>query len=105
MSATLDTVNETHVANVLIGAGPEGLHVDEIAKEVGIESPQLTRVLRYLSTRHIFREVKPNVFAHNRTSTLLTKKAPLHEIRKDSHRLYSPVAQYDDSSVAALVGH
>ncbi|KAI3622324.1 hypothetical protein WG66_016002 [Moniliophthora roreri] len=99
MSAALDTVNEAHVANVLIGAGPEGLHVDEIAKEVGIESPQLARVLRYLATRHIFREVKPNVFAHNRASALLTKRAPLHEIREN------PVAQYDDSPAAAFVGH
>ncbi|KAK7040146.1 hypothetical protein VNI00_009952 [Paramarasmius palmivorus] len=76
--AALNVIDETHASNVLIGAGPEGLHVNEIAKEVGIGSSELGRVLRYLASRHIFREVTPNL---------------------------SPEAQYDDSPVAALSGH
>ncbi|KAK7040156.1 hypothetical protein VNI00_009962 [Paramarasmius palmivorus] len=98
-SAALDVINEAHVSNVLIAAGPEGLHINEIAKEVGIGNSELGRVLRYLASRHIFREVTPNVFAHNRISTLLTKRASLPEIRKN------PEAQYDDSPGAAFVGH
>ncbi|KAF9264343.1 S-adenosyl-L-methionine-dependent methyltransferase [Marasmius fiardii PR-910] len=99
LPATLGTVNEAHVANVLQDAGPQGMPVQDISKEAGIESGALARVLRFLANRHVFREVKPNVFAHNRVSSVLIKAPHLSEIRKN------PVSQYDNSHVAAIVGH
>lgn len=42
------------------------------------------RILRYLSTRHIFKEVEPDVFANNRISTLLVKPRSLKEIESKS---------------------
>ena len=38
------------------------------------------RVLRFLATRHIFKEVSPDVFANNRLSYLLVKAKSLEEI-------------------------
>ncbi|KAF9264311.1 hypothetical protein L218DRAFT_1076549 [Marasmius fiardii PR-910] len=75
-----------------------GMSVQDISGEVGIDGGLLARVLRFLATRHVFREVKPNVFAHNRISSLLVKASSLSEIRKN------PVSQYDGSPTAALVG-
>jgi len=34
----------------------------------------LARVLRYLATRHMFREVTPDVFTNNRVSSTLIKR-------------------------------
>ncbi|KAG7087221.1 hypothetical protein E1B28_013202 [Marasmius oreades] len=99
MSATLGTVNEAHVANVLGNAGTQGMAVQDISKEVGIESGPLARVLRFLATRHVFREVAPNVFANNRISSSLVKVSSVEEMRKN------PASQYDGSPVAAVVGH
>ena len=41
----------------------------------------VARVLRYLATRHVFKEVAPNVFANNRLSSALIKKHTLEEIK------------------------
>ncbi|KAJ7701081.1 hypothetical protein B0H17DRAFT_1157762 [Mycena rosella] len=54
LSAALGVVAASSTAEIIREAGPEG-----------------SRVLRPLTTRHIFREVSPGVFAHNRISALL----------------------------------
>ena len=41
------------------------------------------RVLRYLATNHIFREVEPNVFAHNMISSLLDTGKTVGEIHNE----------------------
>jgi hypothetical protein len=38
------------------------------------------RLLRYLATRHIFKEVKPDTFANNRLSSSLIKRHTVEEI-------------------------
>jgi hypothetical protein len=38
------------------------------------------RVLRFLATRHIFKEISPDVFANNRLSSLLVKAKSFEEI-------------------------
>jgi len=98
-SAALGIVVESNVADILKAAGPEGMHVKEIAAEAGIEATYLARIIRYLAIRHVFREVTPNVFANNRISSLLIKAKSLHEIRAD------PDARYDGALAAAFVGH
>jgi len=47
---------------------PNGLHVDQLSKEVNLEKGKLARVLRYLATKGCFIEVGPNVFSNNRVS-------------------------------------
>ncbi|KAF9259719.1 S-adenosyl-L-methionine-dependent methyltransferase [Marasmius fiardii PR-910] len=99
MSATLGAVNEALVADVLRDAGPQGMSIQDLSKEVGIEARPLARVLRFLATRHVFREIKPNVFANNRISSVLAKTQPLAEIRKNRR------IEYEGSPTAALIGH
>jgi hypothetical protein len=49
----------------------QGLHVRDIADRAGTSADKLGRVLRFLCSRHIFREVSPNVFSANRISSML----------------------------------
>ncbi|KAJ6629719.1 O-methyltransferase [Mycena sp. CBHHK59/15] len=71
LSAALGVVAESSTAEIIREAGPQGCHVDDIAKKNGMDPVNIARVLRPLATQHIFREVSPNVFAHNRISALL----------------------------------
>jgi hypothetical protein len=99
-SAALQYVVETSVADVLKQGDPEGLHVDEITSKINAkESDKTARVLRYLASRHCFREVTPNVFAHNKISSMLIKNKSLKEIQVD------PLTQYDGFNLAAAIGH
>lgn len=41
------------------------------------------RLLRYLATNHIFKEVAPNVFANNLISSCLDTGKKLEDIRKE----------------------
>ncbi|GAW03863.1 S-adenosyl-L-methionine-dependent methyltransferase [Lentinula edodes] len=86
-SATLGFVIDVDVPEILMEAGPMGLHVKDLAIVTGVDDSHLARVLRYLATRHIFREVEPNVFAHNRNSTLLSKSKSLKEIKEETDEL------------------
>ncbi|TFK96232.1 S-adenosyl-L-methionine-dependent methyltransferase [Pterulicium gracile] len=98
--AALRYVVEGSVADVLKEGGGEGMHVDEIARKM--KSPPADnspRVLRFLATRHVFREITPNVFANNRTSSALCKAKSLKEIHE------VPAKQYDGLTAASLVGH
>ncbi|KAG6868434.1 hypothetical protein C0993_002917 [Termitomyces sp. T159_Od127] len=61
---------EAKVADALSGHD-EGVHVNDLSKSIGIESGKLARILRALATKHVFLEVKPDVFANNRLSLVL----------------------------------
>ncbi|KAI0261382.1 S-adenosyl-L-methionine-dependent methyltransferase [Gloeopeniophorella convolvens] len=99
MTAALGFVEDVNVADAIKEAGPQGLHVKEIGAKIGVDSVKLARVLRYLATRHIFREVSPDVYANNRISSLLIKPKPLEEIEKDK------LTKYDDAGISAFIGH
>ncbi|KAF7326453.1 putative S-adenosyl-L-methionine-dependent methyltransferase [Mycena venus] len=71
VSAALGVVAESSTAEIIREAGPQGCHIDDIAKKNGMDPTKIARVLRPLATQHIFRELSPNVFAHNRISTLI----------------------------------
>ncbi|KAF9270532.1 S-adenosyl-L-methionine-dependent methyltransferase [Marasmius fiardii PR-910] len=70
-TATLGFAVDTDISNLLEKAGPEGLHVDRLAETTGLDSAHLGRILRFLATRHIFKESSPNVFRNNRLSSVL----------------------------------
>ncbi|KAJ4466135.1 S-adenosyl-L-methionine-dependent methyltransferase [Lentinula edodes] len=94
-TVTMGFIVDANIPEILKEAGTQGLHVDELSLATGIGSSYIARVLRYLATRHFFKEVSPNVFAHNRLSSLLTKDKSLKEIKED------PASRYDNSSLAA----
>ncbi|KAJ3755044.1 S-adenosyl-L-methionine-dependent methyltransferase [Lentinula raphanica] len=95
---TLGFVIDVNVPEILKEAGTEGLHVKELASAAGVDSSYLARVLRYLATRHVFKEVSPDVFAHNRLSSLLTKAKSLKEIEEGPQH-----AQFDDAAMPAFL--
>ncbi|EKM58628.1 uncharacterized protein PHACADRAFT_253095 [Phanerochaete carnosa HHB-10118-sp] len=100
LSAALGVAAAANVAEVLREAGPNGAHVIEIARASNIDPSKLARVLRLLATNHIFVEVVPDVFAHNRISSCLDTGKSVKAI------LDSPETKHVDTvgSVAG-VGH
>ncbi|THG99674.1 hypothetical protein EW026_g2708 [Hermanssonia centrifuga] len=67
VSSSLRGVIQAHVPEILREAGVKGLHVSDIAASTKVDPSRLARILRLLATNHIFTEVSPDVFAHNRT--------------------------------------
>ncbi|KAL4260401.1 O-methyltransferase COMT-type [Pleurotus pulmonarius] len=60
----------------LLAKHPNGLHVNELAKETSIHPQKLGTLMRLLVTNHCFQEVSSNVFANNRLSlTMLPDNA------------------------------
>ncbi|KAG6897005.1 hypothetical protein C0992_004716 [Termitomyces sp. T32_za158] len=90
-SAALRVSIESHVAEILWDAGDKGMHTSEIAKKTGIDGQKLGRLLRLLANRHIYREVGPDVFAHNRISGVLSTGKSIEAILKD------PIAKHDNT--------
>ncbi|KAI0045351.1 S-adenosyl-L-methionine-dependent methyltransferase [Auriscalpium vulgare] len=98
MSSSLRFVEETHIADVLKDA-PQGMHVDDIGAKADVDGVKIARILRYLASRHVFKEVTPNVFANNRVSSVLVKAYPLEELKANS------LTRYEGAPAAAFVGH
>ncbi|KAH6915484.1 O-methyltransferase-domain-containing protein [Coprinopsis sp. MPI-PUGE-AT-0042] len=67
---------EFKVPDVLLDH-PSGLHIKDLALKAGVDANKLGRMLRVLATRHIFKEVSPDVFANNRLSMQLLSTNPI----------------------------
>ncbi|GAW03924.1 S-adenosyl-L-methionine-dependent methyltransferase [Lentinula edodes] len=96
-TVTLGFVIDVNIPEILNEAGTQGLHVRQISSITGVESSYLARVLRYLATRHIFKEVSPDVFAHNRPSSMLIKAKSLKAIEED------PISRFDNAAIPAFL--
>lgn len=90
---------EFHIADILKEAGPNGLHIKEIGSKCNADLVKIGQVLRLLASAWIFQEVKPDVFANNRTSSILAKGLPVTQL------LNSPETKYSkpESAMAALL--
>ncbi|KAF8521225.1 S-adenosyl-L-methionine-dependent methyltransferase [Hysterangium stoloniferum] len=98
LPACLRFVEQTHVVEILREAGSDGLHVEDIAVKSDQNVLKLSHVLRLLATHHIFREVKPNVFANNRLSSAFDTGKSIKDILAD------PAAKYDNTNgMAAFI--
>lgn len=42
----------------ILGEKPDGVPVDDVAAKIGVEKDKVARILRLLSTKHIFTEGK-----------------------------------------------
>jgi len=71
LAASIRLVCETSVVEILREAGPQGLHVNDIAAKNKLHPDKLARALRLLATHHVFAEVSPNVFTTNWLSSAL----------------------------------
>ncbi|KAF8626778.1 hypothetical protein AX15_004696 [Amanita polypyramis BW_CC] len=99
-SAALRVCLESNVTEILREAGPEGLHVNDIVTRSGLDPNKLGRCLRILATHHVYREVKPDVFANTRISSMLDTMKPSDAIFSD------PEHKHDDTNgLPAFVGH
>ncbi|KAG5331582.1 hypothetical protein C0989_007906 [Termitomyces sp. Mn162] len=99
-SAALRVCLESNVNEILREAGPNGLHVNDIASKNGQDPRKLARFLRYLANNHIYREVTPNVFANTRISSMLDTLKPSQDVK--AH----PETKHDNTpGMTALVGH
>ncbi|KAF8215437.1 O-methyltransferase [Mycena galopus ATCC 62051] len=99
-AAALRVCLESNVPEILRDAGPQGLHVVDITEKSGsqIDSDKLSRLMRYLANSHVFRETKPNVFAHTIISSVLDTGKPFNEI------LENPPAKHDGTlGIVALL--
>ncbi|EPQ51575.1 O-methyltransferase [Gloeophyllum trabeum ATCC 11539] len=100
LSSCLRVAEQCNAAEILREAGPEGAHISIIAAKNNLEPTKLARIFRLLATHHIFREVKPDVFANNRTSSYIdTGKSTeqLYELGVDKHS--------GTAGAAAIVDH
>ncbi|KAI1373457.1 S-adenosyl-L-methionine-dependent methyltransferase [Hypoxylon crocopeplum] len=70
-SRALHIAAEHHVTDILHGHNDAGVHVSVIAKKIGIEERKLSRVLRCLTSQHVFRETATDTFANNTVSKAL----------------------------------
>ncbi|EJD00229.1 S-adenosyl-L-methionine-dependent methyltransferase [Fomitiporia mediterranea MF3/22] len=99
LPAALGVAEAGNVAEILRDAGPEGLHINEIAAKSNMQPQKLSRILRYLATEHWFREARPEVFANNLLSSLLDTGK---QITKD----FEPSTKHDNSNgMSGLAGY
>ncbi|KAL0952686.1 hypothetical protein HGRIS_006925 [Hohenbuehelia grisea] len=98
-TAALAFINSNDVVDVIQLNGTRGMHSKEIGQKIGVDGSKVDRVLRYLATRHIFREVRPNVFVNNKVSSLLLKSKPWDELVAD------PSSKYAGALGASAIGH
>ncbi|KAJ4487855.1 O-methyltransferase-domain-containing protein [Lentinula aciculospora] len=100
MPSALRAVMETNVVEILREAGPQGMHVKEIAKRAQVDPTKLSSILCYLATHHIFREIEPDVYVNNRLSSVWDTGKSLSEIQE------SPLTKFDGTNgIAAVIGH
>ncbi|TFY51548.1 hypothetical protein EVG20_g10950 [Dentipellis fragilis] len=99
-STAVRVCHESHVTEILREAGPQGLHVKDIAAKNGQDPVKLGRFLRFLAVNHVYREVSPDVFANTRISSMLDTLKPSAEVIAD------PEHKFDNTiGLSGLVGH
>ncbi|KAI0081312.1 O-methyltransferase [Panus rudis PR-1116 ss-1] len=100
VTAALGVVEAANIAEILREAGQMGLHVDEIAAKSGLHPGKIGRILRFLATRHVFREVKPNIFTNNRISETLDTGKSVKILQASRDNKWQSI-----TGVAAMVKH
>ncbi|KAJ3517445.1 hypothetical protein NLJ89_g507 [Agrocybe chaxingu] len=99
-SAALRVCIESSVTEILREGGPDGVHINDIAAKNGQDPQKLGRFLRILASHHVYREVKPNVFANTRISSMLDTLKPSQDV------IASPETKHDGTfGLAALASH
>ncbi|KAE9386357.1 O-methyltransferase [Gymnopus androsaceus JB14] len=61
-------------------AGPQGIHINDIARKNKTDPLKVARILRLLTNNHIFQEISPDVFASNRLSSVLDSGKSSEEV-------------------------
>ncbi|KAH9945424.1 S-adenosyl-L-methionine-dependent methyltransferase [Epithele typhae] len=102
----------SNVVEILREAGPNGLHVNDIASKIDyiragaakgaeikpIDTTWVAHLLRMLAVHHGIREVRPDVFANNRFSSLLDTGKTVEQLHDAREKKYE-----DTNGFAALI--
>ncbi|EIN06883.1 O-methyltransferase [Punctularia strigosozonata HHB-11173 SS5] len=83
--AALQSILLGNVPEIIREAGPQGIHAKDIGKRNGMDGDKISRCLRLLATHHVFREVHPDVWAHNRLSSILDTLKPTSMKTPEKH--------------------
>ncbi|KAH6918224.1 O-methyltransferase-domain-containing protein [Coprinopsis sp. MPI-PUGE-AT-0042] len=104
-TAALRVCLESNVTEILREAGPQA-KISQKAKMPG-NKDKLERILRYLATQHIYKEVRPHVFANTRLSSMMDTGKSVEELGgKSGVHPSSPDAKHDNTNgLPALLGH
>ncbi|KAK7021283.1 hypothetical protein VNI00_017458 [Paramarasmius palmivorus] len=78
--ACLSAVLNAGIPDLLLDKA-EGMHVQlaEMSRFTA-GADRLERVMRFLASKHVFRQVKPGVYAHNRLSIKLISREPVSDV-------------------------
>ncbi|KLO13915.1 S-adenosyl-L-methionine-dependent methyltransferase [Schizopora paradoxa] len=87
--AAARVASELHVTEALRDSGEKGLHINEIAAKCKTHPLKLGVVLRMLASHWVFKEVRPDVFANNRLSSVLDKGQSIEELQAHPENRYS----------------
>ncbi|KAF8992612.1 O-methyltransferase [Cyathus striatus] len=118
LSACLRVAENLNIPEILRDADPNGMHVIEIGMKVGVDHNKMgrfisyslkpamiayfaARILRVLTTHHIFQEIKPDVFTNNRISSFFDTgiRSDLHLIKENPEKKYRK-----DAGMAGYIG-
>ncbi|EMD40179.1 hypothetical protein CERSUDRAFT_151192 [Gelatoporia subvermispora B] len=102
ISSAIGAMLAGNIAEIMRESDPngQGMKVEDIAKQDGIDPVRLGRLMRLLTNYHIFTEVNPGAFKHNRISSTFDTGKSVDEIKK------SPADKYlNTAGPAALFGH
>ncbi|KAJ7609461.1 O-methyltransferase [Roridomyces roridus] len=89
---------ESNMVEIVRDAGPQGIHVKEIAKKNNTDPTKAARILRLLANHHIFTELSPDVFCSNRLSSVLDSGKTVDELVESPH-----LRHVNTSGMSALI--
>ncbi|KAF5377065.1 hypothetical protein D9757_007694 [Collybiopsis confluens] len=106
--AALRAAMETNVVEILREAGPEGMHVTEIAQKSQIDDRKFEHFVLSGHSSHLSGN-HPDVYVNNRLSSVWDTGKSLEEIRQRQVLMISissPETKFDGTNgIAALIGH
>ncbi|CDO73947.1 hypothetical protein BN946_scf185016.g104 [Trametes cinnabarina] len=98
LPACLRFLEASHTVELLRTAGPDGMHIRDLSRHLGVDEGKLSHILRLLATHHITREVRPNVFANTRISAIIDSG------RAPEDLMCSPQNKYETTNgIAAFI--
>ncbi|KAG6825824.1 hypothetical protein H0H92_002297, partial [Tricholoma furcatifolium] len=104
LPACMRLLEASHTVEILREAGPNGLHVNLISQQNGVDSGRLAHILRLLATHHFISERSPDVFAINRISSMIDSRKSFEDIRQWEKEGRPEMKYQDSNGIAAFVG-
>lgn len=96
----MSTLMDLGIPEILTEAGGRGSTSDQIEERCGLPAVKVSRLLRLLAGRGVFKEVRPDTWAHSSVSSALDSGLTYEEVAKD------PVGRYaKGAALPALINH